>query len=154
MSSENLTTNKPELIPSVETPISETKTTETVANPLEEKPTRLKFKVDELGLNQPISQVPDDVKYFIDKQQGKFDSKYNFYDAFNKALDMDNFAKVAYNKGAEIFSTGINPFELDENYRITKEQFDIIERYPEHMQNAFLESKSEPHFFHIKKQAR
>ena len=153
MSSENLTTNTPELIPSVETPVSETKTTEAVANPLEEKPTRIKFKVDELGLNKPISQVPDDVKYFIDKQQGKFDSKYNFYDAFNKALDMDNFAKVAYNKGAEVFTTGINPFELDENYRVTKEQFDIIERYPEHMQDAFLESKSEPHFFHIKKQA-
>jgi hypothetical protein len=40
MSSENLTTNanseqpaQPELIPSVETPVSETKTTEIVANP-------------------------------------------------------------------------------------------------------------------------
>ena len=66
MSSEKLTTDAPELIPSVETPVSETKPTETVANPLEEKPTRLKFKVDELGLNKPISQVPDDVKYFID----------------------------------------------------------------------------------------
>jgi hypothetical protein len=49
MSSENLTTNTPELIPSVETPVSEKKTTEAVANPLEEKPTRIKFKVDELG---------------------------------------------------------------------------------------------------------
>jgi hypothetical protein len=39
------------------------------------------------------------------------------------------------------------------NYRVTKEQFDIIERYPEHMQDAFLESKSESHFYHIKKQA-
>ena len=57
MSSENLTTNKPELIPSVETPISETKTTETVANPLEEKPTRLKFKVDELGLNLSLVEI-------------------------------------------------------------------------------------------------
>ncbi len=160
MSSENLTTNinpeqpaQPELIPSVETPVSETKITETVANPLEEKPTRLKFKVDELGLNKPISQVPDDVKYFIDKQQGKFDSKYNFFEGFLKATTLDNFAVVAYNKGADVIKSGLNPFELDDNYRVTKEQFDIIETYPQHMQDAFLEAKSEPHFYHIKKQA-
>jgi NADH-quinone oxidoreductase subunit G len=40
-----------------------------------------KFKVDELGLNKPISQVSDDAQYFLDKQQGKFDSKYNFIQA-------------------------------------------------------------------------
>jgi hypothetical protein len=160
MSSENLTTNanseqpaQPELIPSVETPVSETKTTETVANPLEEKPTRLNFKVDQLGLNKPISQVPDDVKYFIDKQQGKFDSKYNFIEGFLKATTLDNFAVVAYNKGAEVIKSGLNPFELDDNYRVTKEQFDVIETYPQHMQDAFLEAKSESHFYHIKKQA-
>ena len=74
MSSENLTTNinseqqaQPELIPSVETPVSETKPTETVANPLEEKPVKNKFKVDELGLNKPISQVSDDAQYFLDR---------------------------------------------------------------------------------------
>ena len=93
MSSENLTTNinteqqtQPELIPSVETPVSETKPTEKVANPLEEKSTRLKFKVDELGLNKPISQVSDDAQYFLDKQQGKFDSKYNFIEAFGNCI--------------------------------------------------------------------
>ena len=127
MSSENLTTNQPELIPSVETPVSETKTTETVTNPLEETTTRLNFKVDQLGLNKPISQVPDDVKYFIDKQQGKFDSKYNFFEGFLKATTLDNFGVVAYNKGADVIKSGLNPFELDDNYRVTKEQFDIIE---------------------------
>ncbi len=118
MSSENLTTNanseqtaQPELIPSVETPVSETKTTETVANPLEEKPSRIKFKVDELGLNKPISQVSDDAQYFLDKQQGKFDSKYNFIEAFGNALDIDNLGWEGAKKGYKFF-TEDNPFDL------------------------------------------
>lgn len=152
MSSEKLTTDAPELIPSVETPVTETKQTETVANPLEEKPVKVKFKVDELGLNKPISQVPDDVQYFLDKQQGKFDSKYNFLEAYGNALDIDNLAYEGGKKAYKFF-TEDNPFDLDINYKVTKEQFDIIDKYPEHMQNAFLEAKSEPHFYHIKKQA-
>ena len=159
MSSENLTTNinteqptQPELIPSVETPVSETKPTGTVANPLEQKSTRLKFKVDELGLNKPISQVSDDAQYFLDKQQGKFDSKYNFIEAFGNALDIDNLAYEGAKKGYKFFSED-NPFDLDINYKVNKEQFDIVDKYPEHMQNAFLEAKSESHFYHIKKQA-
>ena len=108
----------------------------------------IKFAVDELGLDKPLPQIPTDVEYFINKQRGVGESTYSFGKALKEAFKIDNF-----------FVSGSNSFfekdtqERDLEYEITKDQFDIIETYPEYMRNHFLEAKNNDHFYILKKQA-
>jgi len=113
---------------------------------IDQQPT-IKFVSDELGLGTPLSQIPTDVEYFLNKQRGVGESTYDFGKATEEAFKIDN-----------LFYSGVNLFtkdsytERDFNYEITKDQFDIIEQYPEFLRGAFLESKSNNHFYFLKNQ--
>jgi hypothetical protein len=113
---------------------------------IDQQPT-IKFVSDELGLGTPLSQIPTDVEYFLNKQRGVGESTYDFGKATEEAFKIDN-----------LFYSGVNLFtkdsytERDFNYEITKDQFDIIEQYPEFLRGAFLESKSNDHFYFLKNQ--
>jgi len=108
-----------------------------------------KFVVDELGLNKSLSKIPTDVDYFLKKQRGTDESSFDFGQAFRKSLDIENTGFVLYNKFSDALSQN---FKEDPEYLISREQFDEIETYPEYMRDAFLEARSDDHFYHIKKQ--
>ena len=110
---------------------------------------QVKFVVDELGLNQALPKIPTDVEYFINKQRGVGESTSSFGQLYREATDIENTGIVLYNKFSDSLSKN---FKEDPTYQVTKEQFDEIETYPDYMQNAFLEARSEEHFYHIKKQ--
>lgn len=110
---------------------------------------QVKFVVDELGLNQALPKIPTDVEYFINKQRGLGESTSSFGQLYKEATDIENTGIVLYNKFSDSLSKN---FKEDPTYQVNKEQFDEIETYPDYMQNAFLEARSEEHFYHIKKQ--
>ena len=114
-----------------------------------EQKQKVKFVVDELGLNQALSKVPTDVDYFINKQRGVGESTASFGQLYSKATDIENTGVVLYNKFSDSLSQN---FKADPNYQVSKEQFDEIETYPQYIQDAFLEARSDEHFYHIKKQ--
>ena len=107
----------------------------------------IKFASDELGLGTPLPQIPTDVEYFLNKQRGVGESTYDFGKALKESFKIDN-----------LFVSGVNLFtkeshvERDFNYEITKDQFDIIEQYPEYIRGAFLEAKNNDHFYFLKDQ--
>jgi len=108
-----------------------------------------KFVVDELGLNQSLSKIPTDVEYFLKEQRGEGKSTYDFGQAFRKSLDLENTGVVLYNKASDGLSKN---FKADPDYTISKEQFDEIETYPEYIREAFVEARSDEHFYDIKQQ--
>ena len=108
-----------------------------------------KFVVDELGLNQSLSKIPTDVEYFLKEQRGEGKSTYDFGQAFKKSLDLENTGVVLYNKASDALSKN---FKADPDYTISKEQFDEIETYPEYIREAFVEARSDEHFYDIKQQ--
>lgn len=116
-------------------------------NPLEEKSNQVEFTVDKMGLNTPAQVVPTDVDYFARKRLGKLEPKYTWSEALAKSFEIDN-----------LFVSGINKFmeedgpQIDFNFEPSREMFDIINKYPSYMQDAFYEAKSEEHFYSIQKQ--
>lgn len=105
------------------------------------------FTSNRLGLGQANTAIPTDVEHFLNKQKGLNESSYTFGEAVTQALSIDNLAVSSV-------KSFLQPdFEIDYNYTLTKEQYNQIEKYPEHMRAAFLEAKSEDHFFDIQRQA-
>ena len=55
---------------------------------IDQQPT-IKFVSDELGLGTPLSQIPTDVEYFLNKQRGVGESTYDFGKATEEAFKID-----------------------------------------------------------------
>ena len=116
-------------------------------NPLEEKSNEIKFTVDKMGLATPGKVIPTDVDYFVRKQRGEIEPKYTWSEALAKSFEIDNLFVSGFNK----FMQPDGP-QIDFYFEPTKKMFDIINKYPSYMQDAFFEAKSEDHFYSIKKQ--
>ena len=95
-----------------------------------EQKQKVKFVVDELGLNTALPKIPTDVEYFINKQRGVGESTASFGQLFNKATEIENTGVVLYNK----FSDGLSQnFKADPTYQVTKEQFDELKAMVEEL---------------------
>lgn len=116
-------------------------------NPLEEKSNEIKFTVDKMGLATPGKVIPTDVDYFVRKQRGEIEPKYTWSEALAKSFEIDNLFVSGFNK----FMQPDGP-QIDFDFEPTKKMFDIINKYPSYMQDAFFEAKSEDHFYSIQKQ--
>jgi len=116
-------------------------------NPLEEKSSEIKFITDEMGLSTPGKVIPTDVDYFARQRVLEDKPKYKWSEALAKSFTIDN-----------LFVSGINKFMQDDGPKIdfdfepSREMFNIIDQYPDYMQDAFYEAKSEEHFYSIQKQ--
>ena len=116
-------------------------------NPLEEKSSEIKFITDEMGLSTPGKVIPTDVDYFARQRVLEDKPKYKWSEALAKSFTIDN-----------LFVSGINKFMQDDGPKIdfdfepSKEMFNIIDQYPDYMQDAFYEARSEEHFYSIQKQ--
>ena len=118
-------------------------------NPLKEKSPNIEFVVDEKGLHDLPQTIPTDVDYFLRKQQGQLESDYTAFQSLGKAFKIDN---LFWSASTQI-TKGVDP-PIDWDFVPSKELFKLQEEYPDYMQDAFMEARSEEHWYDIEKQVK